>query len=422
MSNYLAIATVTATLQKILQSVVQEDVEGSRITTIRPDGLGRGTPETGVNLYLYQVTPVNWRNADLPTRRTTGEVVKRPQIALDLNYILTFYGNEVELEPQRLLGSVVRTLHARPVLTQEIIEDTIADSTFRYLRESNLFQQVELVKLMPLHLSTEDLSKIWSVFFQTPYALSIAYQATAVLIESEETPRRALPVREPKIQIGPLRPRIERLFSLDELTKVWHSSPDRPILANSTLQIQGRSLGGDMTYIRVGSLESLPQEVTDRQITFHLASLSEGALRAGIQSLQVIHRNRQDGDRLVESNVFPFVLAPILEDIQVTSPQGRDDEPQALELTLVVRPRIGKNQRVILLLNQIATANPADYSIKMPPCQENAERITVQLSNIKAGEYLARIQVDGVESLLTVDSNRESPTFEQYIAPKIVIS
>ena len=56
-----------------------------------------------------------------------GNWRSRPQAALDLHYLLTFYGNEAQLEPQRLLGSVVRTLHARPVLTRQQIQQTIAD-------------------------------------------------------------------------------------------------------------------------------------------------------------------------------------------------------------------------------------------------------------------------------------------------------
>jgi hypothetical protein len=55
-SNYLAIATVTATLQRILQSSVQADVDGVRVTTVQPGQIGKGTPETGLNLFLYQVS------------------------------------------------------------------------------------------------------------------------------------------------------------------------------------------------------------------------------------------------------------------------------------------------------------------------------------------------------------------------------
>ena len=72
-------------------------------------------PTTGVNVFLYQVTPnAAWRNADLPTRRANGDLIQRPQAALDLHYLLTFYGDESLLQPQRVLGSVVRTLHCGP--------------------------------------------------------------------------------------------------------------------------------------------------------------------------------------------------------------------------------------------------------------------------------------------------------------------
>jgi hypothetical protein len=47
MSNHLAIATVTATLQRSLQAVVQADVDGARVTTVRPDGGAAAPPKPG---------------------------------------------------------------------------------------------------------------------------------------------------------------------------------------------------------------------------------------------------------------------------------------------------------------------------------------------------------------------------------------
>src|SRR5262245_41877221 len=197
MSNFLAIATVTATLSQVLQTAVGADVPGATVSTMRPDSTGSGIPTSGVNLYLYQVTPcASLRNADLPTRRYDGQLVQRPQAALDLHYLLTFYGDEAQLEPQRLLGSVVRTLHARPVLTRQQIQQTLAVEPFStLLAGSNLATGVELVKFSPLPLSLEDLSKLWSVFFQTTYTLSVVYQGSVVLIESDDTPEASLPVQ-----------------------------------------------------------------------------------------------------------------------------------------------------------------------------------------------------------------------------------
>src|SRR5215208_37401 len=137
MSNYLAVATVTATLRRVLTTAVGPDVSGATVTTLRPDDSTNGTPGMGINIYLYQVTPnAAWRNADLPTRREDGRLVQRPRVALDLQYLLSFYGNEVKYEPQRLLGSVVRTLHTRPVLTRQMIRGTVSDVIF--LTNSNL--------------------------------------------------------------------------------------------------------------------------------------------------------------------------------------------------------------------------------------------------------------------------------------------
>lgn len=159
MSNYLAVATVTATLSRALTAAVAADVPGATVTTLRPDDSTNGTPATGVNIYLYQVAPnAAWRNTDLPTRSDDGGLIRRPRVALDLLYLMSFYGNEVQLEPQRLLGSVVRMLHTRPVLTRQMIRDAISDPNNAFLATSNLDEEVaEQIKLTP---STDNRTKL----------------------------------------------------------------------------------------------------------------------------------------------------------------------------------------------------------------------------------------------------------------------
>ena len=210
MSNYLAIATVSGVLRSLLQEVVPGAVAGADVTVKRPEKMGGngGQPQPTVNLFLYQVTPnAAWRNADLPTRSPNGQVRQQPQVALDLAYLFTFYGNEASMEPQRLLGKVVSVLNAQPLLSPERIRQTIQaaeqnrDPDDDYLIESDLADQVERVRFTPLTLSFEELSKLWSVFFQVPYALSIAYQASVVLIEGEETPQPVLPVQKRRIKV-----------------------------------------------------------------------------------------------------------------------------------------------------------------------------------------------------------------------------
>src|SRR4051812_49826954 len=127
MSNFRAIATVTATLQRSLQNAIQADVPGATVTAVRPaEAPSNELPTTGVNVFLYRVTSnPHWRNVDLPTRRADGDVAQRPVAALDLHYLLSFYGAEATLEPQRLLGSTVAFMHSEPLLTPARILATI---------------------------------------------------------------------------------------------------------------------------------------------------------------------------------------------------------------------------------------------------------------------------------------------------------
>ena len=155
MSNHLAIATVTATLRDLVFAAVSADVPGANVTMVKPDGVGSGVPATGVNIFLYQVTPsAAARNEDLPTRSENGTLVRRPRVGLDLHYLLTFYGAEAQLIPQRLLGSAARVLHARPVLTRAQVNSSVAARAF--LAGSNLAADIELVKLTQLPLTLED--------------------------------------------------------------------------------------------------------------------------------------------------------------------------------------------------------------------------------------------------------------------------
>src|SRR5712692_6554015 len=148
MSNFLAIATVTGTLRVLLRVPARKDVNGADVITVRPDNaVKEAGADPRVNIYLYQVTPnAAWRNADLPTRRADGTVLQRPQVALDLHYMISFYGDESQLISQRMLGSLVRTFHAQPFLTRDRIRNTIGGATFPFLATSNLADEVELVK------------------------------------------------------------------------------------------------------------------------------------------------------------------------------------------------------------------------------------------------------------------------------------
>lgn len=422
MSNYLAIATVTATIQRILQAALQVDVPGVGVTTVRPGASGNGTPEIGVNLFMYQASPnPAWRNTDLHTRRPKGELIKHTQAGLNLYYLMTFYGNETELEPQRLLGSAVRTLIDQPILTSDMIEETVNHPSFSYLSGSTLADQVERVTLVPSPMTTEELSKIWSVFFQTPYTLSFAYQGSTVLIEGDKPARRMLPLRGCQFYTTPNQPVVEQV--------VPDSGANQPVTLSSSLTIRGKQLRSDQIQIRIGDAKVTPQAVNEQQIKLDLAALPESEtswLRAGVQSLQVLHpvskRTVFDIDRAIGSNVMAIVLCPTITNIVLANVQPIEDHLHCGEVTIQVNLLVGKEQRVFLLLNQLTSHSPAAYIFKAKSRDADMRAIEFSIQDVKAGVYLVRIQVDRAESPLTVDTNLGSPTFEQYSGPTIEIS
>ena len=400
MSNYLAVATVTGALQHVLSGAAAT-VPGTKVSTARPDGAAPAARDPGINIFLYQVMPnAAYRNADLPTRRANGQVVQRPQAALTLHYLFSFYGDENNLEPQRLLGALVRQLHARPLLTHQDIVQTLANPPYdTLLATSNLADQLDLVRFTPLGLSLEELSKVWSIFFQSPYVLSVAYQGSAVLIETDETAQPALPVQTRNLYVMPFRqPVIDKVSST--------AGESAPIFATSTLQIDGKQLQGDVTTVLLGGVERAPNSVGEKRITLPVP----GDLQAGARSLQVVHKlllgTPAPGTphRGIESNVATFILRPQinLPIVKTTAPDPQGGPPSpALQLTVDLT--IGKEQRVALLLNATAPGSALSYSFLLPPRLADANVVTIPIPGAAAGQFFVRLQIDGAESALDLD-------------------
>jgi len=195
-SNWLAVATVTATLRQLVQPAAQQAVPGAQVRTLRPDLMFADRATSGVNLFLYRVQPnATFRNADLATRRSDGTPITRPQAALELSYLVSFFGSDETLEPQRLLGATVATLHAWPVLSADMIAAAIAAEP-TYLSGSDLAQQVARVHLGLSALANDELARLWTAFPSVPLHLSVAYQAAAVLVEEPLVPTMPLPVQQ----------------------------------------------------------------------------------------------------------------------------------------------------------------------------------------------------------------------------------
>ena len=115
MSNYLAVATVTAALHRLLEATAGADAGRDRVP--RPETSTNGTSLRSSTSTSTRSTPTRPSATATCRPGRPCRLLQRPVAALDLHYLFTFNGADKELEPQRLLGSVIRTLHAQPFLT-----------------------------------------------------------------------------------------------------------------------------------------------------------------------------------------------------------------------------------------------------------------------------------------------------------------
>jgi hypothetical protein len=401
-SDFRAIATVTEALRTRLQFEANgEGFPGNVGTLESPDTMGKASTTPAINVFLYQVSPnAALRNADLPTRDSAGSVRQRPRAALDLHYIISTYGTG--FEPQFLLGIVVRSLHSTPFLTRKEINDASIAT------KSAFGSEVDTVKFVPASISLDELSKIWSVFFQTKYALSTTYQASVVFIEGKEAATPALPVRAPHLRVLPtLGPVIDRV------------APGPTFVVGDTLQILGQNLRGDGTRVRLGdALVATPAAENDViTVLLNEPPLAAGVLRAGISAVRVI----QDVDfglpsgmrHAFESNVVPFVLAPKITAPLVFTPAPVPNPPPIIlpKVTVTVVPDVAAGQRLTLMLTEIPGGLGHLFTFTTTAATTGAAQ-DINVPNIVAGTYLVRVQVDGASSALDVDAggNYISPT------------
>ncbi|MEL6939119.1 MAG: DUF4255 domain-containing protein [Cyanobacteria bacterium J06598_1] len=421
MSNYLAIATVTAALQYLMAEHVRPDLKTVTITTQRPEAPKGDVSGPSINIYMYQATPNQaWRNKDLRTRRPKGDLIKHGLAALDLGYIFTFYGNETLLEPQRLLGSAVRTLVDYPLLTPDIIRNGVRRSKIPGLEEATLDEQVQQVRFIPDNMTTEDLSRIWSTFVQEPYALSFAYMATAILIQGKKAGRASLPVRRRMASVSQNRPVIERVEPVEI---------EQPITLSSSVVIRGRQLvGSSRTEVRIGDTYIQPRlgKAQDAQVLLEFSTLGDketSALRPGVQALQVVQTaspmSNSVWQPVVESNVIPIVLCPIIvggnAGIEASNVEmDYDTNGFAGSIFITLDLTVGYKQRAFLLLNRISGSGSETYIFRTARREADTRRLEFSIERVVEGDFLVRVQIDGAESPLLDDD-------EQYVGPTISI-
>jgi len=416
MSSPLAIAAVTATLKDLLNDgLLNHDLSsiGSfSVTALPPDRVTTGQNEPNqLNLFLYQVTPnLGWRNADLPSRNTQGARLSNAPLAIDLHYLLTAYGSQ-DLNAEVLLGYAMQLLHETPVLTREQlrivlgapspVNGSILPSPFGTLSAADLADQVELIKITPVFLSTEDLSKMWTAM-QARYRPTMAYMASVVLIQSTAGTRVAPPVLKrgqedsgpvafgsPSPTLASVRP------ALSELLPAMRLGDD--------LLVTGANLDdeGTITALFEHTKSKLVREITPAptssptQLAMHLPGIADDAQAMsnwGLGSYTLSLRVARPGSPVWTTNGVPIALAPLI----TVSPLNA--APGNINLTVTCTPRLRPEQEAQTSLI-FGTRQIPPQSITTPADKTKPTTLSFTVPAVKAGKYLVRLRVEGIDSL-----------------------
>lgn len=404
----LAIAATTATLRGVLAKGL-----GGANVTVRPLDTARNNTEGDqVNLFLYQTLPdAAWRNQDIPRRVHPGETAQ-PPLPLTLYYLITAYGEEDnDIKSHLLLGKAMSVLHDYPALGADEIKSA-TDGVDDLKDKANLHEQVERIRITLQPLTFEEISKLWTTF-QTHYRTSAAYQVSVVLIESVRATRSPLPVlrrgeedRGAEVVAGSL-PDIEEIrvplsgaFGSLDNARLAQTLPSAQL--NDEIAILGRNFSGGGARARLkhplvaAPFELQPAQMDDETIIVKLpdAAAASATWPAGFYTASVIVSNARARDRVSNELVFPLALAIT---IAPTSATAGD-----ITLTVTTAPQIRKEQSVTLLFG--------DQQIQHPALTAATNTLTFALKAVKAGNYVVRLRVDGVDSI-PVDRASQVPKF-----------
>jgi hypothetical protein len=394
-SNALAVAATTATLRNLLLAQVpllDSSLSDLEVTTQPLDLARKGITKAQLNLFLYQTqTNAGWRNLDMPRQVRPGEK-GAPALALNLHYLMTAYGrgdSDNDAVSHRVIGGAMSVLHDHPVLSRAEIRVALAGN--------DLADQFEPLKITPLPMTVEDISKLWMVFM-TQYRISAAYEVTVVLIDSRAKVRSPLPVLA-RGKGGRGWPSATGLAPV--LTEVRPARLQPAARLGEDVVVAGEQLTGGatarFTSTRVAApVELTPLATTAAELTVHLQDKGEdpGALARwapGLYTLALVVM--RPGAPTFTSNEVALALAPKITVAPTSAPPG------TVNLTITCEPRIVPGQRVLLVFGD-RQAEAA--SITSPADPTKPTTLKFNLPAITAGSYLVRLRVDGVDSIPVV--------------------
>ncbi|MDO9101193.1 MAG: DUF4255 domain-containing protein [Candidatus Nitrotoga sp.] len=427
MSSALAIAGVTAVLRDLLNDgLINNDATGTLGATVSvtagpPDRVipaNGGTESSQLNLFMYHVTPNSgWRNERFPSLDSSGnQRLSNAPLALNLHYLLSAHGS-VDLHGEILLGYAMQLLHETPILSRKAIRKALDPSppvggtalppALKALADSGLENQIELIKITPEYLNTEEMSKLWTAT-QSHLRPTAAYMASVVLIESSKSVRSSLPVltRGPVVKPDPLN--VDTWYE-SGITAVTGLIPPYPILVGiglpnkqiaarlgETIKLKGYNLSGTNLVVRFAHPSlTAPIDIAfgtnanEESFSVTLPNTAQDNIDwpAGIWEVTALLQ-RPGETETRSTNSLALFLAPRIDVAGSTATR----DSSGVTINLAFTPQARPGQRISLNAGGYE-ASPEKFTVPTASLQ-------FKYAQLPAGNHLLRLRVDGADSLL----------------------
>ena len=407
MSTAYAIAGVSAVLQGLLSQGLSDNGVSAAlgvdvtVSALPPDQVAE---DARLNVFLYQVTPnLGLRNESLPSRNVRSERLTNQPLAIDLHYLVSAHGSD-DLFSEILLGSAIQTLHEKPFFNRETIRSLLpspgVEPLLSALGDAGLADQLEQITLTPEYLSNEDMSKLWSAL-QSNYRSSAAYVVTVVLIEAKQPTVSALPVLTPGITVRPgLIPPTPTLMGIE------YPDQQNAVHLGESVVITGYHLNGPGVRVKLQMpnteiVDDFPllANANNERVAFVMPN-EAGVWRAGVYRLSLTMNN--DAGDPIESNQLTLTIAPRFSAFTATR-----NPDSTLDVGITINPEVDDTQSISLILGQV---QKTAEEVVLPPLVDTVDGVHFVFPDIPAGNYWARVRVNGVDSLL-IDRSKTPPEF-----------
>lgn len=406
MNSWESVAAVTAVVKALAEHAARRVGTGARATSSRPDKIGKGSVTEGINVFLFLVRPnAAATNRDLPLRNGAGQRTSVPVAAVDLEFVLTCFG-EKNMEPEKLLGSLVALLHAYSVFDADV-RPFLTHAPDRHLVErTGLLERPDPVRLSRTVLDLEEFHRLWSTFHQATYQPSLRYTASVVYLPEDLSVIPPLPAVKVN-QVG----RPTGVPTADACTPARATTGDRVTVRGSFGSAPtGVAIGGvvfappgspiaNVSGVTVPTITGTWFEATASWMTVRLASelLQSAAVGPGWLAIEPVLGSSSPLARAVlapssaptPSGQPGTIVVPRLS-ITQAGPGGRS-------LTIAVDPPAQAWQEPRLLLDPFGLP-PGRSGASLGP--DAAPTGTAPLSftvpaEVEAGDYVARLQFGG---------------------------